>query len=97
VPILEERLRQRTTAEWVDALIAAGVPVGPFYTVDHVLADRQVRHRGMVASDGEHAIIGNPIKTGSPDTYAPAPRLGEHTEEILGPLRAARSASPQKA
>lgn len=97
VPILEARLRQRTTAEWVDALIAAGVPVGPFHTVDQVLADPQIRHRGMVASDGEHPVIGNPIKTGSPDSFAPAPRLGEHTEEILGPLRAARSGRPQHA
>jgi len=92
VPIIEERLRQRTTGEWVDALIEAGVPVGPFNTIDQVLADRQVRHRGMVTSDGEHPIIGNPIKTGSSDTFSSAPRLGEHTDEIIGPLRAARAA-----
>jgi len=91
IPILEARFRQRTTAEWVDALIETKVPVGPFYRVDEVLADEQVRQRNMVVSDGEHTIIGNPIKTGVADTFSPAPRLGEHSEEILGPLRAARS------
>jgi crotonobetainyl-CoA:carnitine CoA-transferase CaiB-like acyl-CoA transferase len=90
IPLLEARFRQRTTAEWVDAMIEAKVPVGPYNRVDQVLADPQVRHREMVVSDGEHTIIGNPIKTGVGDAYSPAPRLGEHTEEILGPLRAAR-------
>jgi len=91
VPILEDRLRKRSTSEWVDTLIAAGVPVGPFNTIDQVLADPQVRHRGMVVSDGQHTIIGNPIKTAAHDTFTPAPRLGEHTDEILGPLREARA------
>jgi CoA:oxalate CoA-transferase len=90
VPILEARLRERTTSEWVDALIEASVPVGPFNRVDQVLSDPQVRHRGMVASDGTNTILGNPIKTGTEDSYSPAPELGQHTEEILGPLRAAR-------
>lgn len=95
VPMLESRLRQRTTSEWVDALIAAGVPVGPFNRVDQVLDDPQVRHRGMVTTDGEHTIIGNPVKTGEADAFRPAPQLGEHTEEVLGPLRAARAAARQ--
>jgi formyl-CoA transferase/CoA:oxalate CoA-transferase len=90
VPLLEARFRQRRTQEWVEALIEAKVPVGPYQRVDQVLSDRQVRHRGMIASDGEHTILGNPIKTGVADTFSPAPRLGEHSEEILGPLRAAQ-------
>lgn len=84
VPILEARFRARGTGEWIDRLVAAQVPVGPLNTVDRVLEDPQVRHRGMVASDGERTIVGNPIKTGSPDGYRPAPALGQHNQELLG-------------
>jgi crotonobetainyl-CoA:carnitine CoA-transferase CaiB-like acyl-CoA transferase len=60
-------------------------------TVDRVLADPQVRHRGMVATDGRRPLIGNPIKTGAADHFRPAPALGEHTDEILGALRGKQS------
>jgi crotonobetainyl-CoA:carnitine CoA-transferase CaiB-like acyl-CoA transferase len=89
VPLLEGIFRQRPTEEWIQRLVGAGVPVGPLNTIDKVMSDPQVKHRGMVASDGEHLVLGNPVKTGDPDTYSPAPRLGQHSDEILGPLRAA--------
>lgn len=89
VPLLEGIFRQRPTDEWITRLVNAGVPVGPLNTIDKVLADPQVRGRGMVASDGEHMVLGNPIKTGENDNYSAAPRLGEHSDEILGPLREA--------
>ena len=92
VPILEARFRERTTQEWVQLLIDARVPVGPLNRIDQVLNDPQILHREMVTKDaGDHPILGNPIKTGSPNTYLPAPQLGEHTDEVLGPIRAARA------
>lgn len=86
VGLLAARFRERATDEWVRALWAAGVPAGPVNTVDRVLADPQVRHRGMVVSDGRRQLIGNPVKTGAPDTFTPAPALGEHNAEVLGAL-----------
>jgi crotonobetainyl-CoA:carnitine CoA-transferase CaiB-like acyl-CoA transferase len=83
VPLLEERFQLRTTDEWVKDLWAAAVPSGPVNTVDRVLADPQVRHRGMVVSDGVRALVGNPIKNGEPDTFAPAPGLGQHNDLVL--------------
>ena len=80
---IQRRLLERTTDEWVAALWAAGVPGGPVNTLDRVLDDPQVRHRGMVATDGERALLGNPIKTGAPDRFTPAPALGQHDEELL--------------
>jgi crotonobetainyl-CoA:carnitine CoA-transferase CaiB-like acyl-CoA transferase len=91
VGVLAARFRDRTTDEWVRALRAAAVPAGPVNTVDRVLADPQVRHRGMVATDGRRPLIGNPIKTGAADQFRPAPALGEHTDEILGALRGKQS------
>jgi crotonobetainyl-CoA:carnitine CoA-transferase CaiB-like acyl-CoA transferase len=55
--VIAERLRQHTTAEWVEALNAAGVPCGPVYAMDEVFADEQVRHLDMVALD----VIRNPV------------------------------------
>jgi CoA:oxalate CoA-transferase len=80
---LQQRLLERTTDEWVRALWAAGVPGGPVNTIDRVLRDPQVRHRGMVATDGERELLGNPVKTGAPDVFTPAPALGQHDAELL--------------
>lgn len=83
VPLLEARFPDRTTAEWVRDLWAAGVPAGPVSTVDQVLRDPHVHHRGMVVSDGVRSLIGNPIKNGEADRFRPAPALGQHTDEVL--------------
>jgi crotonobetainyl-CoA:carnitine CoA-transferase CaiB-like acyl-CoA transferase len=85
VPLLAARFAERGTDDWVRELWAAGVPAGPVNTVDRVLADPQVRHRQMVVSDGVRALLGNPIKNGDPDTFTPAPALGQHTGEVLAP------------
>ena len=93
VPLLERRLRERTTREWIAELWEAGVPSGPVSTVDMVMADPQVVHRGMVVAAagphpvaGPHRLVGNPIKTGSQDAFRPAPLLGQHNEEVLDAL-----------
>ena len=93
VPILERRFLERTTRDWIAELWEAGVPSGPVSTVDMVMADPQVLHRGMVVAAAEphpvagpHQLVGNPIKTGSADVFRPAPVLGQHNEEILGRL-----------
>jgi CoA:oxalate CoA-transferase len=83
VALLQRRLLERSTDEWVRALWEAGVPGGPLNTIDRVLADPQVRHRGMVATDGVRTLLGNPIKTGAPDRFTPAPALGQHDAELL--------------
>ena len=85
VACIQRRLVERTTDEWVRALWAAGVPSGPVNTVDRVLRDPQVRHRGMLASDGERALLGNPVKTGAADRFRPAPDLGQDDAELLEP------------
>jgi formyl-CoA transferase len=80
----------RTRNEWLALFDEAGLPCGPINTYDQVFADPQVRARGMVVetdhpSLGRIRTLGSPIKMSEtpPATCRPAPRLGEHTHEVL--------------
>jgi crotonobetainyl-CoA:carnitine CoA-transferase CaiB-like acyl-CoA transferase len=88
--IIEERLRTRTVAEWVDELNAVGVPAGPVNNIAEAFADPQVEHLGMTRtvdhpSLGPLNIVRNPVTLSRhPDReYRPTPDLGQHTEELL--------------
>ncbi|CAG2141801.1 Acetyl-CoA:oxalate CoA-transferase [Cupriavidus yeoncheonensis] len=91
VPMLEDHMRTRTTAHWVEALEAQGIPCGPINDYAQVLEDPQVRHRelqvDLVRKDGAICpTVKSPLRlSATPVRYdAPPPRLGEHTERILG-------------
>jgi crotonobetainyl-CoA:carnitine CoA-transferase CaiB-like acyl-CoA transferase len=91
--LVEEVFAVRTTEEWLKRLHAEGVPSAPILSVDRVLSDPQVRHRQMVIdlvhpSLGRVPTLGTPIKLDGAMglTPAPAPRLGEHTDEVLANL-----------
>jgi crotonobetainyl-CoA:carnitine CoA-transferase CaiB-like acyl-CoA transferase len=83
-------LRQRSTAEWLETLNAAGVPCGSINRIDEVFADKQVRHLGIAQSvtkkDGTAIpLVGQPVtlaRTPAAMRRA-APDIGEHTDEIL--------------
>lgn len=89
---LEARFRARTTEEWVEDLLAAGVPAGPIRDYQQVLtSDPHTRAREMVISfdhpvEGTTYALGSPLKLrGTPVSShpSPPPLLGEHTEEVL--------------
>jgi crotonobetainyl-CoA:carnitine CoA-transferase CaiB-like acyl-CoA transferase len=77
------------TAGWergtlLAALEKAGVPAGPVNDIAQVFADPQVQQRAMRLDNGIRTPIvmdGHPARSSRP-----APRLGEHTEEILREL-----------
>jgi crotonobetainyl-CoA:carnitine CoA-transferase CaiB-like acyl-CoA transferase len=82
--------RQRTSAEWLERLEAAGVPSGPVNDVVEMHEDPQVQAREMVmevphTTLGAVRTLGLPIKfsdtPGGPRRGAPL--LGEHTREVL--------------
>ena len=93
VAVIAGRLATRPAAEWLAALEAAQVPCGPINDLAQVFADPQVSHRGMVATllhaaAGEVRVVANPVRfsaTPARSDRAP-PRLGEHTDEVLGGL-----------
>ena len=76
----------------LEKLEAVGVPAGPINDLDQVFEDPQVKHRGMkihpktdAAKDGAIPGVRTPIVLdGEPMASPnPAPRLGQHTAEIL--------------
>jgi crotonobetainyl-CoA:carnitine CoA-transferase CaiB-like acyl-CoA transferase len=90
---VEAALAGATTAEWVVRFEAAAIAAGPIYEFDEVFEDPQVRHLGLV-TEVEQPGFG-PVRMldfpfGASATPAkvqrPAPRLGEHTAEVLGEL-----------
>ena len=93
VPLIERAFAERTTDDWLERLHTAGVPVAPIQTVERVLSDPQVRHRGMVVEMeherlGRLPTLGTPIKVDGAAGFSPAPppRLGQHTDEVLATL-----------
>ena len=87
---LEAAFAARTTAEWVDALTEAEVPAGPVYDLAQALADPHVQARGMAAQVevpglGPVRQLGLPVKLSATlgRIRRPAPRLGQHTDEVL--------------
>ena len=91
--LIEGAFAERTTDEWLERLHAEGVPAAPIQTVDRVLTDPQVLHRGMVAQLeherlGRLSTLGTPIKVDGVTELnpAPPPQLGQHTAEVLTTL-----------
>jgi crotonobetainyl-CoA:carnitine CoA-transferase CaiB-like acyl-CoA transferase len=94
VTLLADKLRRKPSAEWLAALEAAGIPSGPVMHYDEVFTDPHILARDMVART-EHPVTGTFHTLGvtvklseTPGSIRlPAPRLGEHTTEVLGRRR----------
>jgi crotonobetainyl-CoA:carnitine CoA-transferase CaiB-like acyl-CoA transferase len=82
--------RTQKTSYWVELLSATGAPVAPINKMNEVFEDPQVKHLDQVAYV-EHPLYGRyPVVTSglrfseTPAVVGPAaPRLGQHTREIL--------------
>ncbi|TVQ29793.1 MAG: CoA transferase [Geminicoccaceae bacterium] len=94
--LIDARMRTESQAHWIEVLNRAGVPSGKVQDLAEVFADPQVRAQEMVidvarAGAAPVRMLGFPVKLSqTPCTVRlPAPELGEHDDEILGPLRRA--------
>ena len=103
VPYLQQRLRMRPAAEWLDALERAVVPANPVNRIDQVFDDPQVQARGLRielphAGGADVAMVRNPLKfSATPLQYTQAaPVLGQHTAQVLDEVLAVDAARLQE-
>jgi crotonobetainyl-CoA:carnitine CoA-transferase CaiB-like acyl-CoA transferase len=80
----------RTSAEWLAALTAADIPVMPLSSLEDLLVDPHLNDTGFF-SLSNHPTQGKVRSMSVPSTWSksttdgprPAPRLGEHSRELL--------------
>ena len=89
----EAIMRTKTTDEWVAIFDAAGVPAGPFRTIDELRTEPQVLENDLLI-DLEHTLVGHLRMVGPPLKFSAtpskalraSPALGEHNDEVLAEL-----------
>jgi crotonobetainyl-CoA:carnitine CoA-transferase CaiB-like acyl-CoA transferase len=88
--LVAAELKKRTTGEWIEAFEKADIPVQKMNSLDDIVADPHLAAIGYLKSV-EHPTEGR-IKTlavpsewseSKPEYRRHAPRLGEHTREVL--------------
>jgi crotonobetainyl-CoA:carnitine CoA-transferase CaiB-like acyl-CoA transferase len=90
---LAELLTSRTTAEWLDLFDAADIPAMPLHTPETLIADPHLEATGFF-SYYDHPSEGRLREMAVPTTWSEsqpassrhAPRLGEHSVEVLREL-----------
>lgn len=90
VPLIQEQLKQRSTQEWLQLLLKAGLPAGAIHDLSQVFEHPQVRARGMVQTV-QHPTVGafktvGPVAKMSatpPTIQQPPPLLGQHNHNVL--------------
>jgi crotonobetainyl-CoA:carnitine CoA-transferase CaiB-like acyl-CoA transferase len=88
--MVAEELKKRTTAEWIEALERADIPVQRMNSLDDILADPHLAATGYFSvrehpSEGLIRTLAVPSEwsESQPEYRRHAPRLGEHTREVL--------------
>ena len=90
VPMLANVALARTQRDWLTALEAVGVPCGPINRLDAVMADPQLKARGL-RIDLPHPLAGTVPQIGPPFKFSKTPLaperapplLAEHTAAVL--------------
>jgi len=89
-PLLAGIFRERTVADWLERLRAAGIPCSLVRNLQEVAEHPQSEVRGLFPmmdhpSAGRHRVTGTPVKlSGTPGApSSPAPLLGQHTRSAL--------------
>jgi crotonobetainyl-CoA:carnitine CoA-transferase CaiB-like acyl-CoA transferase len=88
--IRAEALREKTTAEWLDIFDRNDVPAMPYHTLDSLMEDPHLKEVGLFETI-EHPTEGrvvnialpNKLSKGARQDLNPAPKIGQHSVEIL--------------
>ncbi len=85
-----QALRNKTSAEWLEIFERADVPAAPYHTLESLMDDPHLKDAGFFEAV-EHPTEGriwnmkvaNRLSGGARAAWRPAPKLGQHTREIL--------------
>jgi len=90
IAILDVEMAKKTTKEWVDIFQGAGLPYSPINNMKEICEDPHIEYRKMLVEIdqpgiGKMTIAGSPIRLSETpgEVYAPAPLLGQHSDEVL--------------
>ena len=90
MPLLEEKMRQKTLAEWLALFEKEGIPCGPILDLKEVFEDANIAARELLVPvehpvEGSLNLLGFPYKLSEtpPQTRLHPPLLGEQTSDIL--------------
>lgn len=96
IELLEPSFLTRTVDEWVDALLAEGVPAGPINSYDRALDSEHTKACAMVQDiphpvEGSFKALGFAVKLSATpaETRLPPPLLDQHGAEIRAELAGA--------
>lgn len=96
--LINERLAEKSRAEWMEYFREKEVPCGPIYDLEDTFSDPQVVAREMIQVmpdpvEGNVKVIANPVRLSrTPARYGnSAPALGAHTQELLEELGYSKS------
>ncbi|MES3517240.1 MAG: CoA transferase [Natronomonas sp.] len=93
VGIIQEEFEAESTEYWLDRLTEYGFPNGPINDVGDVVEHEQTQARNLTVEHddpdwGTCRLPGHPIRypdyDGESVVQSPAPKLGEHTQEVFG-------------
>jgi crotonobetainyl-CoA:carnitine CoA-transferase CaiB-like acyl-CoA transferase len=91
--LIAEALRAKTSREWFELMVEAGLPCGPVYSIKEMFADPQVEALRIARSVthprlGEIDLVAQPCEMSGFDRAirTATPDLGEHNEEVLQSL-----------
>lgn len=89
IGLLDQLLLKRPVAEWLEVLRSGGVPCAPVNDIATALSDEQTTARDLLVTTdhpqfGQVMQVSSPVRVGNPPhTPHGAPRLGQHTGEVL--------------
>jgi CoA:oxalate CoA-transferase len=89
--IIESKLKDKTTEEWVALFTEKKIPCGPIYNIKEAIENPQIEFRNMIVSAnhnkiGKFKMAGNPIKMSNYEdksTRGEIPDLDQHRDKIL--------------
>ena len=89
--IIEDKLKHKTTEEWVALFTDKKIPCGPINNIKEAVENPQIQFRNMIVSAehdkiGTFKMAGNPIKMSTykdEKTRGDIPNLDQHREQLL--------------